>query len=93
MPARLIHHGTRDGKKIDRVECECGVVTEFYRWSWAGHGKARCCGCHAWIHYGSLAVQVSNKVIDPMFPNPASPDTRDTKNSAAAHVAKKKRPE
>lgn len=93
MPARLIHHGTRDGKKIDRVECTCGVVTEFYRWSWAGHGKARCSGCHAWINYGTLAVTVSSKVIEPIAPKSSRPITRETKNSAATQVAKKKRPE
>lgn len=48
---------SRFGKSQDVVRCVCGHLNRFYRWSWAGHGKARCKGCEAWILYANLAVQ------------------------------------
>ena len=41
----------KPGKKLGRVVCDCGVANWFYVWSWAGNGKARCCGCGKWIPY------------------------------------------
>lgn len=46
-----------NGRTKDVVECACGCVNHFSRWSWAGHGKARCLGCGAWILYMNLEVK------------------------------------
>jgi hypothetical protein len=55
---RAQHLGGRSavGRTTDAVRCACGHVNHFYRWSWAGHGKARCAGCRGWINYTTLAV-------------------------------------
>lgn len=45
------------GKTRDGVECACGCLNVFYRWSWAGHGKAQCVCCGAWIRYKTLEVE------------------------------------
>lgn len=56
MNAERITSISRFGKSQDVVRCSCGHQNRFYRWSWAGHGKARCKGCGAWILYANLAV-------------------------------------
>jgi len=43
----------------DVVECACGFYNHFHRWSWAGHGKARCAQCRGWINYRTLHVTPS----------------------------------
>jgi hypothetical protein len=47
------------GRTQDVVSCPCGKVSAIYRWSWAGHGKARCSGCRGWIDYRTLHVTPS----------------------------------
>lgn len=37
------------GRGTATVLCTCGYKNEFFIWSWAGHGKARCKGCMKWI--------------------------------------------
>lgn len=42
----------RDGRSEVKVECgRCGGSSYFTLWSWAGHGKARCTPCGAWVGY------------------------------------------
>lgn len=38
------------------VLCCCGTESQFFEWSWAGHGKARCSGCRKWIYRAGLRV-------------------------------------
>lgn len=48
------------GRTRDRVICgACSYSNLFYRWSWAGHGKAKCAGCGRWIKYVDLNVEDS----------------------------------
>jgi hypothetical protein len=56
--ARRAGQVRRMGRTTDRVICgACGHGNTFYRWSWAGHGKARCAGCGRWIMYIDLNVE------------------------------------
>lgn len=55
--ARVLGGRSAVGRTTDRVQCTCGHVNTFYRWSWAGHGKARCADCGRWIMYVGLQVR------------------------------------
>ena len=44
------------GRVKDIVVCTCGGENRFYRWSWAGHGKAKCQHCKSWIDYRTCEV-------------------------------------
>lgn len=62
------------GRTMDRVICgACGYANNFYRWSWAGHGKARCVGCKRWIMYVDLNVEDPVRAPRPKPPEGASP--------------------
>jgi hypothetical protein len=54
-----VHHAI--GKTQDVVRCPCGHYNYFYRWSWAGHGKARCLWCGRWITYKTLEVYIDHE--------------------------------
>lgn len=54
--AELVARYPEHGKNIDCIRCVCGTTNEFYLWSWAGHGVAKCKGCGSKIKYGTLDV-------------------------------------
>lgn len=58
MPvATIVRRGsTSQGRSTMIVVCACGHVNEFYQWSWAGNGFARCKGCGRKINYKTLKV-------------------------------------
>lgn len=49
------------GRSRAVVVCTCGHENRFYLWSWSGHGKAKCKGCHQWIFREGLDVAESDK--------------------------------
>lgn len=54
--AVIIGEISRVGRAQDRVLCTCGHENYFFRWSWAGHGRAKCKGCGSWIYYRTCEV-------------------------------------
>ena len=54
--AEIIDRRSRFGRCRLVVLCCCGAESEFYEWSWAGNGKARCSGCKKWIRRVGLSV-------------------------------------
>lgn len=58
--ARILGAHSAVGRTADAVACACGHVNRFYRWSWAGHGKARCAGCRAWVMYATLEIRTDD---------------------------------
>lgn len=61
----------RMGRTTDRVICgACGYTNIFFRWSWAGNGKAKCKGpdCGRWIMYANLNVEDTAPIPAPPRP-------------------------
>jgi hypothetical protein len=56
--------GDEFGRTLSKVRCTCGHESMFYRWSWAGNGKARCKGCGRWILYWAYSI-AGPLIIDP----------------------------
>jgi len=58
--AKLVETISEAGKTRDVIRCSCGHINCFYRWSWAGHGIAKCKKCAGRIQYGTLKVWPGN---------------------------------